>query len=194
MFSRGALAELELQDTILRIKRELGSYPKHYINERLTYYYYEPVDFAVNEKNEILCCFPTVDSLLWINGSGSSSLKKIDLINYKKVSTFPNGKLFDYTFISKYSCENNFLLYIQTWHHKFYLISTIASKFEDNVNLSEGPWELYEIKNDFSIQKIDIGADMYSKHFSFTTSNSFYFLNKNLSTNFRSVFHGFQFE
>lgn len=192
LFCGGCLVKLALNDSALIVNEELGAYPKKYLDKEISYYYYLPVDYAINKEDEIMCCFPSVDSILMIKNN-NCKLIKAELPGFNKVAIFPSDKLMDYTYIRKYTCENTFIYNIFTWNDRFYIISTLPVEYTDGVDPVEIPWRLHAIGENFGLTDISVNYDNFSKHFLYANSKGLYFFNRRYSNERITVFTRFDF-
>jgi hypothetical protein len=186
-FSGKVISLLELTDTSFRIVDELGDFPKKYVTGSESYYTYEP-DYCVDRTNRINYIFPMDNHIYHTYPDGKSYVSTFASDNFQTVAAFDTTKLFDYTFISKYLCENNFHKYIHndSFRNRIFVISTRIEKFENpdgTVNdPAETPWMLSVLDDRFnSIAEFGFEKEQFSKHYCFSNKQGLCILNHQLT-------------
>jgi len=185
VFSQPPTLLFEINDSICKIIKEYGSYPKTLLDTTIHIYNYFP-DYTICNSDAVVFLYRNMDTLYLTKKN--KTIKYAFKSKYKHCNPkFDMKKLFNYNYINKYACESSKPMYIkyEPKNNRLYLIYTKYQKFENKDGTINKA-----INNPFSIIVFDslfnnIGefniSNEYSKFNSFPTSKGFALRNTKLS-------------
>ncbi len=184
-FSQPPALLFEIKDSIGRIIKEYGTYPKSLLDTTKIYYSYFPKYTLYNNK-AVVFTYSNFDTL-YHTKNGKTTKYAFKSRNKHNNPVFDMKQLYNYNYIMKYGCETSNPMYIKynSRYKLLYLTYIKYQKFENKDGTMNravnNPFSIIVFDSLFhNIGEFDISKE-YSKFNSFTTSKGLALKNNKLS-------------